>query len=279
VRIATPSRWSAAGFAAAGVPRAQLLVLPHGVDAGVFRPGRAGDATRAETRARLGWAPPAGAGAPDGFTVLSVGHMRWTKGLDALLSGVLQAAAALRDLNAAASARAGAGFGAAARAPRCLRLVLKGLDALYGSSGAFSRTLKALRVGAAQTPGARLFAELSGAGALQMRVLGKALPPAELARLHRASDLYASPYRGEGFNMPVLEAAACGSPLLVTAGGATDDFTRPSFALYVRAERRVGETGADQGECARAPRAPPRRPPRPSYPSRHLPHPRCSRRP
>jgi glycosyltransferase involved in cell wall biosynthesis len=195
--------------------------------------------------------------------------MRWTKGLDALLSGALQAAAALRDLNAAAAAAA------AARAPRCLRLVLKGLDALYGSSGAFSRTLKALRVGAAQTPGARLFAELSGAGALQLRVLGKALPPAELARLHRASDLYASPYRGEGFNMPVLEAAACGSPLLVTAGGATDDFTRPSFALYVRAERRVGETGADQGECARArarahPRAPgalpPPSTPRPSHP-------------
>ena len=123
-------------------------------------------------------------------------------------------------------------------------------DELYGSSGAFTRTLKALRVGGRS--GAAIFAELAAAGALQLRVLGRALPPAELARLHRASDLYASPYRGEGFNMPVLEAAACGLPLLVTAGGATDDFTRPAFALYARAERRVGETGADQGMEGRA---------------------------
>ena len=37
--------------------------------------------------------------------------------------------------------------------------------------------------------------------------------------------------------MPVLEAAACGLPLVITSGGATDDFTDASFARRVSARR------------------------------------------
>ena len=42
--------------------------------------------------------------------------------------------------------------------------------------------------------------------------------------LYNIADLYISPYRGEGFNMPVLEAMSVGLPVLVSAGGSTDDF-------------------------------------------------------
>lgn len=42
--------------------------------------------------------------------------------------------------------------------------------------------------------------------------------------IYSAADLYVSPYRAEGFNLPVLESLACGTPVLVTGGGATDDF-------------------------------------------------------
>jgi glycosyltransferase involved in cell wall biosynthesis len=49
----------------------------------------------------------------------------------------------------------------------------------------------------------------------------------------RAADCYVSPYRAEGFNMPVLEAAACGVPVICTAGGPTDEFTASSFARRI----------------------------------------------
>lgn len=60
----------------------------------------------------------------------------------------------------------------------------------------------------------------------------------EIAALYRTCDLYISPYRGEGFSLPTLEAMACGLPVVVTAGGATDDFTDDAFAYYIPAGRR-----------------------------------------
>ena len=53
---------------------------------------------------------------------------------------------------------------------------------------------------------------------------GGHLTTAEMAKLHQASDCYVSPYAYEGFNMPVLEALATGSRVVVTEGGSTEDF-------------------------------------------------------
>jgi hypothetical protein len=47
---------------------------------------------------------------------------------------------------------------------------------------------------------------------------------AALASLYRRANALVLPYRGEGFGLPVLEAMGCGTPALVSAGGATDDF-------------------------------------------------------
>jgi glycosyltransferase involved in cell wall biosynthesis len=59
-----------------------------------------------------------------------------------------------------------------------------------------------------------------------------------VARLYRSVDCLVLPYRGEGFGMPVLEAMACGIPVIVTAGGATDDFVDEAVGWRVAAERR-----------------------------------------
>ena len=64
-------------------------------------------------------------------------------------------------------------------------------------------------------------------------VISENLSNDSLHELYNLADCYVSPYRAEGFNLPVLEAIACGLPVIVTAGGATDDFCRDGLAVYI----------------------------------------------
>jgi tetratricopeptide (TPR) repeat protein len=59
-----------------------------------------------------------------------------------------------------------------------------------------------------------------------------------MACLYRSCDVFVSPYRGEGFSLPALEAMACGLPVVVTKGGATDDFVDESTGWLVSAGKR-----------------------------------------
>ncbi|MCS7091225.1 MAG: glycosyltransferase [Verrucomicrobiota bacterium] len=63
-------------------------------------------------------------------------------------------------------------------------------------------------------------------------------PPEDLPGLYTACHCLVLPYRGEGFGLPVLEAMACGLPVIVTGGGATDDFVTDQCGWRIRAERR-----------------------------------------
>jgi len=65
------------------------------------------------------------------------------------------------------------------------------------------------------------------------------LTASELAALYSACDCLVHPYRGEGFALPVLEAMACGLPIVVTGGGATDDFVDETVGYRLGSTRRV----------------------------------------
>ncbi len=67
----------------------------------------------------------------------------------------------------------------------------------------------------------------------QLIYINDELAEDEIASLYRACDVYVSPYRGEGFSLPTLEAMACGVPVVVTEGGATDDFVDDSYGWLI----------------------------------------------
>jgi glycosyltransferase involved in cell wall biosynthesis len=82
------------------------------------------------------------------------------------------------------------------------------------------------------------FREYAASGALpRLTLLSDKLTENELAELYRSCDVLVHPYRGEGFAMPVLEAMACGLPVITTAGGPTDEFCPPQASWRVRSAR------------------------------------------
>ena len=137
------------------------------------------------------------------FVFLSIGAMTENKGVDLLL----RAFAAV-----------------CARFPHC-RLVLKGNDPLYESRELLGKIL-------ADIPPLEREQVLK-----RTAYFGNSMPNAQLAQLYQMADVYVSPYRAEGFNLPVLEAAASGLPIICTAGGPTDDFVSDSFAHKIASNK------------------------------------------
>lgn len=112
-------------------------------------------------------------------------------------------------------------FAAVAAKHPNVRLLLKGLDDIYASKAAIKYAGRDLSPAEAALIKPR------------MRYLGKSLQSEAVAELYQLADVFVSPYFAEGFNMPVLEAVACGTPVICTAGGPTDDFTEEDFALRI----------------------------------------------
>jgi glycosyltransferase involved in cell wall biosynthesis len=154
-------------------------------------------------------------GVGEAFLYASAGAMTWNKGLDVLL------AAFARVLESDPEAR----------------LLLKGTDALYPSREMVGEVLNDLPARTRAAVSARLIYE------------GRTFSAKVMAELLRAADCYVAPYRAEGFNMPVLEAMACGVPVLCTEGGPTDDFTDPAFAGRIRSRVQRKQIAGGDGEA------------------------------
>ncbi len=163
-------------------------------------------AQRAAVRARLGFAP-------EEVVLLNIGGPFWNKGIDLLL----EAFAHLRARGVPA------------------RLMLKDQSALYGVGVGDS----------VAAVGARCPSLLRQDTLAAISLVPGALDLAQLRELYGAADAYVSPYRAEGFNLPVLEAIAAGLPVIVTEGGATDGFC-PSL-LATRLPARPGLRDGDAG--------------------------------
>jgi glycosyltransferase involved in cell wall biosynthesis len=178
----TPSLWSAKAFYEQGVPPERVWVIPHGVDNEDFRPNSPEEKSAYRKQVNL---------ADDEHIFLHVGAGTFNKGLDVLLMA----------------------FAAHCKRHSGSRLMVKGMDALYGNA----------IQNATRSPTFKLPAHVPFPSDRVIYVGGD-LNATQVDRMYRLADSYLSPYRAEGFNMPVLEALVHGLPLAVTKGGSTDDF-------------------------------------------------------
>ncbi len=71
----------------------------------------------------------------------------------------------------------------------------------------------------------------------------------QMRLLYATADWYVSPYRAEGFNLPVLEAQACGTPVITSSGGATDDFCNSPAVLKIASVFKRGQLGQEGESC------------------------------
>ena len=140
------------------------------------------------------------------FTFLSVGAMSWNKGIDKLVL-------AFTEINR--------------RYPDTL-LILKDQRNLYDHG------VREILAGVNKDHPGAITSKVLGS----IRVLSKNLTLNQLSSLYSACDAYVSAYRAEGFGLTPLEAAACGTPVALTSGGATDDYSHASFALGIEGQEK-----------------------------------------
>jgi len=166
--------------------------------------------TRAQIRKEFGFKP-------EETVFLNVGAPIWNKGMDLLLEA----------------------YGYVHQKKPQTKLIIKDGSALYGLS--IDSTMKDF-----YTRHPALATEsLSGS----IKLVSSNLSQLQLSQLYGICDHYVSPYRAEGFNLPVLEAMACGVPVIVTSGGPTDDFCNGEAVNRIPSAFRRGPLRSNEDSC------------------------------
>ncbi|MBC8462006.1 MAG: glycosyltransferase family 4 protein, partial [Deltaproteobacteria bacterium] len=135
------------------------------------------------------------------FKFLFVGGTIWRKGIDVLLNAYIQSFTKEDDV--------------------CLIIKDIGQNSFYTGQTA-AETIKGLQ---------------SNPNAPEIIYLTETLSQEDMPGLYTACDCLVHPYRGEGFCLPVAEAMACGLPVIVTKGGACDDFCTDDTVYWISASR------------------------------------------
>jgi len=196
LNIITTSNWSHKGFIKAGFDPDKVFVVPCGVDCNIFNPIT--NERKNQIKKKLGINS-------DEFIISNIGAMTNNKGIDLLLA----AFALLREKK------------------KKIKLILKDQSNLYNIKAQnYLNNLKKTK-----------YKNLINEDLVKnIFFISKNMNLSTLNELYNISDCYVSPYRAEGFNITPLEAAACGTPIIVTKGGSTDDYFDSKLGLQIESK-------------------------------------------
>ena len=192
----TPSNWSKDGFLKAGFREDQVLVIPHGIDANKFNLISKDEKRIIREKYKFN---------NDDYILTNVGAMTQNKGVEALI----------------------AAYGILKKKYKNLKLILKDQSNLYPkkASDVFNSLLN--------SDFNKKFKIIYEDMMKDVLIISKNLNLKELRDIYSISDCYVSPYTAEGFNMTPLEAAGCGTQIIVTKGGSTDDYFENSMGYQI----------------------------------------------
>ena len=185
--IHTPSNWSKDIFLASGFRNDQVVVIPHGVDLNTFKIISDKEKKDIRNKYKINL---------DDFVLTNVGAMTQNKGVEDLI----------------------AAYGILKKKNRNLKLILKDQSNLYNRKA--NSPIKNMQ-NSKFNQKYKIFNEQM---LKDIIVISENLNFNQLRDVYSITDCYVSPYKAEGFNLPPLEAAACGTQIVVTDGGPTDDY-------------------------------------------------------
>ena len=192
----TPSNWSKDGFLKAGFREDQVLVIPHGIDINTFKLITEGEKKIIREKYKF---------RNDDYILTNIGAMTENKGVEALI----------------------AAYGILKKKYKNLKLILKDQSNLYPRKAidVFNKLLN--------TDFNKKYKIIYEEMTKDVLIISKNLDFKELRHIYSISDCYVSPYMAEGFNMTPLEAAGCGTQIVVTKGGSTDDYFDNSMGYQI----------------------------------------------
>ena len=199
--IHTPSNWSKKGFLSAGFSDDQVVVVPHGVDLNTFNLISQEEKKKVRNKYKI---------KSDDFVLTNISAMTVNKGVEVLI----------------------AAYGMLKKKHKNLKLILKDQSNLYEWKVDFPMK-KVFESEFNQKH--KIFNDKMYQDII---VISKNLDFDQLRDIYSITDCYVSPYKAEGFNITPLEAAACGTQIVVTDGGSTDDYFDDCMGFKIESEEK-----------------------------------------
>ena len=203
--IHTPSNWSKEGFLNAGFQNEQIIVIPHGIDKNIFNKDLKEDKINLKKKFNLN---------DSDFVLSNIGAMTQNKGIELLI----------------------AAYGILKKKFKNLKLILKDQSNLYN--------LKPNEIidRVAKSEINSKYKIINEESVSDINIISENLNFSEIKDIYQVTDCYVSPYLAEGFNLTPLEAAACGTQIVVTKGGSTDDYFHNFLGHQIESsEKKVNE--------------------------------------